>query len=101
MLRRGNEADGLGERWSFKMAAFLDGYFLLHLLEEGLNIEPRFEPVGSSTSQALVSESGASVDASIPLSPKPVKNIEGTSILVAVKNQQQKFRLQNNFGCED
>src|SRR3954462_11087616 len=100
-LLRVKEADGLSEQWSFETTAFLEEYFLICLLEEGLNIEPRLELAGPSTSSALVLESGAPVDASMPLSSKQIKSEEGTSVLVDTKSQQQKFRLQSNFGCED
>ena len=100
-LLRGNESDGLSERQLFERAAFLEEYFLIRLLEDGLNIEPRLELAGPSTSPALVPKSRAPISASILLSSKPVKSGEGTSTFVAIKNQQQKFKLQTNFDCDN
>src|SRR4051812_40249885 len=78
----GDETEGLTERWSFEAVTFLEGYFLLRLLDEG------FEPMGPSIILASAPTSGVPIRATPPAPPSPrlVINEGGTPTLVAAKN---------------
>src|SRR5436190_8336347 len=80
----GDEIEGLTERWSFEAVTFLEGYFLLRLLDEG------FEPIGPSIILAPTPALGVCIRASPPVlpSPKLVRNEGGTPTSVAASNQQ-------------
>src|SRR4051812_3581145 len=99
MLLCGGGVGGLGERWCFETILFRTGYLPRGTPvreDEVLTTGFRLKSVGTFPLLASAPTPDISIGAPVPLSPKPVKNREGTSTFVVVMNQQQKFRLQNN-----
>lgn len=69
--------------------------------EEGPIDGPELELVGALALFVSAPTSGASTGKATLPSSKQVKSGAGTLELKAVKNQQQKFKVQYNFGCKD